>query len=369
MRVAIYAVLLALVTGAVMASELRREPVYAFDGYAYAVRAQLDAGIPYDRAMARARAVYAGKPAMQRPGLRHWLTAPQPKWWTLFQVRVLYPWLASLLWHRYDIESLFLVSALMYVVATLLTYGYLLALVRPEAAAGIAAAVAALSPMRAFGRSDLTDMTAYAALVAALWAMTVFAKRSGKRAFALAACASTALTLARPLAYVLICAAAPLLFSRRRARGIALVALGIVLAAATAVALALVHAEDPFPARYLHLVAATSRTAATWFLDQPLSIVALIALIVRRGSPQAAIALGAWLSILPTILLDPFPSDVTRVVALPSLVPIACGTAYALAMISRACRATSEERSYAHPDRNTPPRGAHRASRIRTSAS
>lgn len=369
MRVALYAALVALICAAIVGSEMRREPVYAFDGFAYGVRAQLDAGIPYDRALAQARAVYAGKPAMRFAHTRKWLTAPVPKWWNLFRVRVLYPWLASLLWHRYGFASLFVVSAAMYVLAALLTYGYLLALVRPAVAAAIALVAAGLSPVRLLGHSDLTDMTSYAALVAALWAMTAYARRGTAASFAAACIASALLVLVRPLAYVLVCAALPLLFSKHRMRGAALVAVECALFAANAAALALAHAGEPFPHHYVAALTGTIVVAAEWALEHPLWILASIALVVQCRRTQAQIALGALCSALPTMVLDPFPTDVLRVVVLPSAIALACGSAYALAAISPACRATTGQPLYARPGRSTPPLAGRLASKTRTSAS
>src|ERR1700752_2472631 len=84
-----------------------REPVYAFDGYAYGIRAQLDAGITYSQAIAHARSVYASVPAMRPWRSRRWLYAPVPQWWNLFRLRAIYPWLSSLFWRQLDFGALF----------------------------------------------------------------------------------------------------------------------------------------------------------------------------------------------------------------------------------------------------------------------
>ena len=369
MRIAAYGLLLALMIGAIAAFGIHRQPLYAFDGYAYGIRAQLDAGIPYDRAIAHARTVYAPTPAMRRPYSRRWMYSPIPQWWRLFRVRVLYPWLASLLWTRYDFGALFIVSGLAYVAATLLTYGLLLRIAQPALAALCALVVALLPQSREFGRADLTDMTSYALLVATLWMMARFARSGRGRDFALAAMCALVLSLTRPVPYIVVCAALPLLVTAYRRQGALLAAVGVVLCGAVEIALDLTHADVPFTPNYLAAVAATAHAAADWWYAHPVGLIALGALLVRRREPEALIAFGAWFSILPTMLIDPIPGDVQRVVIFPSLISVACGLGYTAQMLTRAYRATTAARLSALPDRNTRPRGDRPWWRIRTNAS
>jgi hypothetical protein len=255
------------------------------------------------------------------------------------------------------------------VLSVVLLYGFLTRIVRAELAALVALAIAALPPVRLYGRSDLTDMSAFAALVASLWAMTAYAREGGRARLCLALACCAALCLVRPLPYVLVCSALPLLATRERRRGAILVAATILLCAITALALVFAHAEIPAVAFYPTALARTVETAGAWVAGHPLWIVALAALLARRREAHAAIALGALASALPTMLLDPIPSDVMRVVVFPALIPLACGLATALALVSPACRATSGARAAEHRDRNRPRLGDRPWSRTRTSVS
>jgi hypothetical protein len=366
----VYALVLAAITGVLVIRAIDREPLFAFDGYAYGIRAQLDAGIPYDRALAHARAVYAPTFAMRRPQSRRWLFSPIPEWWNLFRVRVFYPWLCSLLWSRFDFGGMFIVSAVAYITATLLTYGFMLRLTHPLFAALVALAIALLPESRVFARADLTDMTSYAALVASLWAMSAFARSGRGRDLAVAVVCAVLLTITRPVPYVLACAALPLVVSPLYRRpGLILGAMGVALSGAVEIAFNFTHADVPSYGDMLGALWITARTAAEWVYTHPCVPIALGALIVKRREPEALVALGAWLSVVPTMILDPIPSDVERVVILPSFISLACGLAYAAQLLSRAYTATSAARLSAHPDRNTPPPDGRPWSQIQTSAS
>lgn len=344
-------------------------PIYAFDGYAYGVRTQLDLGIPYAQALARARSVYVEKPGMQRPLARHWIDSPVPQWWNLFAVRVLYPRASSLLWPRYGYGALFIVSALAAVAAALLTYGFLLSCTRPSFAAAIAFGGALLPEAHAIARCDLTDMPAYALLVASLWAMARFARTGRGRWLFAAAAAATLLSFTRPVPYIIVCAALPLLFTSMRRQGALLAGLGVALCGVVEIALNVTHADVPAPPNEWLALAHTFVAFATWWYAHPASFVALAALWIKRREPEALLALGAWASALLTIVVNPIPGDVPRVVLLPSFLSLAIGMAYTAEILIRGYRATSAARLSAPRDRSTRPQGGRRSSRIRTNAS
>ncbi|MBV8488969.1 MAG: glycosyltransferase family 39 protein [Candidatus Eremiobacteraeota bacterium] len=345
----LYGALLIVAAAAGIRWETGREPVYAFDGYNYAVRAQVDAGIPYGRALANARVVYRDKPAIGTPVARVWYDAPQPQYWRLFASRALYPWLASRLWPLFGFDSLFVVANVSYVAGVALLFALLLRFAPAPAAALVTAAIAALPEVRLLGRSDLTDATAWALWCAVLLWFVRFVEQGRRSDALLYACSTLAMTFTRPFAYAPLCCGVAVVLFGLLARANAIARRGVV-AAAIALAcagLGIVAAEltrapsflavlsqlhDDTPLRALSLSqwyarqeARTLVEAVTELLSLPLAWLGLAGLMCNWRRPAVAGLGGGLAAGIVTLALNPIPSDVARVIVLPMLPLLGAG--------------------------------------------
>ncbi len=351
----VFGALLAVVAFAGIRWETARDPVYAFDGYNYAIRAQLDAGIPYAAARANARAAYRGQPALRSPVARRWYAAAYPEYWRLFAPRAIYPWLASRLWPFAGMQSLFWISNLAYAASVVALYALLLRFGAPGAAALVTAATALLPEYRWIGRSDLTDATAFAFWCATLLGLVRFVETGRGRWLAAYACAALAMTFSRPLAYAPFCSGVAVALAGTVARrwpqvrrgatvaaAAALCALAVVAAGAAAGApgigeiLVRLHAESPMrsmplPQWYAGQVGRSSAVFGVWLLASLAAPIGLIALAYDASRARSAALLGALASTIVTLAVNPLPSDVARVALLPILPAIAAGLTLAIA--------------------------------------
>ncbi|MDE2483401.1 MAG: hypothetical protein KGN02_14585 [bacterium] len=329
MRVRIGAAVVALACALCIALQLHADERWTFDGFAYTLRAELDAGIPYARAHATARALYARRAAFATPAQRAWLDAPEPQWWRLFAVRAIYPWLASRLWPWLGAQSLFAISGLAYVAAGLALYAMLLRFARPSIAAGCALLTMLLPESRLIGRSNLTDMLGDALWIATLLAMMRYADRPRSGALFVVALAATALAFTRPVPYMPLVSALALAAAGYPRRALPLIALLAALCALVVGVMWAAHADVPTTPAYLAQLRAAGVVTLEWFVGSLAGPLGLYALVAARGRSDVALALGACASALPTLLLNPLPTDVLRVVALPLLPVVACGVALA----------------------------------------
>ena len=335
MRVRVYAAIVGIVCLVAIVVQVRADPQWMFDGFAYSIRAQLDAGIPYDAAHAAARAVYAERPAFAGPARHPWLDAPYPQWWSLFAVRAIYPWLASLLWPLLHFDSLFAVSGAAYVAAGLALYAILLRFARPEIAAGVAIVLMLYPESRLIGRSNLTDMLGEALWLATLFAMARFAARGRHTDLVFFGVAAVLLSFTRPVPYMPLTCAIVLAAAGHPRRALPLAAISAALCAIVFAIMWLTRADVPAMPNYVALLARSSVVTLVWFVASIAGPVALYVLVVARSRSDAALMSGVLLCTIPTLVLNPLPTDVMRVVALPMLPAIGCGIALACEVVAR----------------------------------
>ncbi|MBV8374069.1 MAG: glycosyltransferase family 39 protein [Candidatus Eremiobacteraeota bacterium] len=353
-RAWVWALLLGVIAAIGIRFETRHDPQWAFDGYVYAIRAQMDAGAPYAVARDNARAAYRNTPGLTHREAQLSYHAAYPDWWTLFAPRVLYPWLASLLWPLAGFDSLFLVSNAAFAVSVVLLYLLFREFCPNGTAVLLAAALAFLPEYRLIGRSDVTDMTAFALWCAALYAMLRYA-RDGRRGALVAYGAATLLMcLTRPISYLpffaacglaafglsfkdrtLVARAAAMIFIAVLATlppifiGVASRAPGLVAQLAQDRAFSAVQ-YGSLAQWYWHHATGTFINAAVTFAISVFGPIAVAALVSSRARMESCLLLGALLATVPTILLDPLSFDVARVVVLPMIPVIGCGLALGL---------------------------------------
>ncbi len=335
MRVRLVGAAVALVCAAVIGLQLRFDPQWAFDGFAYAIRTQLDAGVPYAQAHAATRAVYAESAAFAEPRNHPWLDTPTPKWWALFAVRAVYPWLASLLWPMLGFGALFAISAAAYVAAAVALYALLLRFARAEIAGGIALLLMLYPESRLIGRSNLTDMLGDALWIVTLLAMMRFAAGGRRGDLLFFTAAALVLSFTRPIPYMLLTVAIVLAAVGHPRRALPLAAISAALCVLVIAVMRLTGANVPLPPDYLLQLARSTLGTVDWFVASLAGPIALYALVAARARSDAAIASGALLCALPTLVLNPLPGDVLRVVVLPMLPALGCGLAILCEALAR----------------------------------
>lgn len=354
MRALLYAIVIAVIATVLILNDTKAAPNWAGDGFAYSIRMQMDRGIPYARARETSRAFYRDKPVMENAQVRRSIAGAYPEYWRLFQPRMLYPWLASLLWQRLGMNALLAVSNLAYVTAVLSVFLLLLPYARAEIAALVTLGFAIFPLARLFGRAALTDMLALVLWTLILLAMCRFAT-TGKRGWLpIFVLAASALTVTRPLAYMPLCAAAGFglwAWSRRdRPRLRAAAFFLVVSLALCAVTVVLAQrAEAPSFVAVLEHLRVGSRLLphaplAQWYAVRALAalaagIIGFLTYVVPavgvamlwfvRKRPDGAIFLGGIASAVLTAALNPIVSDAPRVIVFPMLPIAAAGLALA----------------------------------------
>jgi hypothetical protein len=350
MRVWAYAIALGLIAAVGIRLETIRNPRFDLDGYTYAIQAQVDKGIPYAAAREAARSVYRER----LPALASQFNGAYPRWWALFQPRVVYPWLAAQLWPLARFNSLFLVSNAAYAISVALLYLLFLEFAPPGTAALLAVALALSPDYRQMGRSDLTDMTAFAFWCAALLGIIRFARFGDVLSFVVCAVATILMCSTRPIPYLPLVAVMALGAFGAAHRNRALVSRAGALFLITVVAslpplsiallahapgfsamLAAERALSPTPLDslghwYWHQVALTFAIATAAFATSVLGPIALAAFLATIKQVESWMLLGVLLSFIVSILLDPFADIVHRAVLLPILPAVGCGLALAL---------------------------------------
>lgn len=122
LRPALGAVVLAIGI-AVVAFAIYPHPEWMPDGYAYAVRMLMDVGYPFSDAIHRAQQFYWQQPIAADPAQAQYFRGDQePLYWDVFKPRVLYPFIASLLYPYRGFYGMLDISAVAYVLASLTVY-------------------------------------------------------------------------------------------------------------------------------------------------------------------------------------------------------------------------------------------------------
>jgi hypothetical protein len=354
----VYAVALGIVAATGIRAETMHDPQWAFDGYVYSIRAQMYAGAPYATARDNAREAYRGTPGLKAREAQASFHAAYPDWWTLFAPRVLYPWLASRLWPFAHFNSLFLVSNAGFATSVVLLYLLFLQFCPKPAAALLAASFALVPEYRLMGRSNVTDVTAFALWCAVLFAMIRYGRHGSRTAFVAYAVAVILMCLTRPIPHLPLFAASGLavfgMLHRERAllsRAAAMMFVALLASVppiliglqAKAPGLVAQLAQDrafigpPYASLahwYLHHAAGAWITAIGTFAVSVVGPIAVAALVSSRARMESWLLLSALFSTAATIALDPLSFDVARVVVLPMIPVVGCGLAMALRLRS-----------------------------------
>ncbi len=178
------------------------------DSYVYGVRSLMYHGVPYAQARTTAQKFFMTVPYAQDPGHRKLLQQPIPVNWNLFKPRIVYPWLASLLFSKFGFQSLHIVSGAAYVCTLVILYFLLLEFATPWASALLTFAFGSVTVVKDVAEAALTDMLATAFVALSILCMVWFLKKGGGFWLAAFLVACGLLTFSRPIPYVLLAGAA-----------------------------------------------------------------------------------------------------------------------------------------------------------------
>ncbi len=335
------------------------KPQYTADGYDYAIMMLMDRGMPYAKAEEDASSFYATQPLASMREMFRARIGHRPEYWSLFSVRRVYPWVASLLYPYRGFRALIDVSRLAYIATAMITvvlalrfaplpYGVLLAIV-----------VSLFPPWRHLASEALTDALAVSLTGATLLTASACMARRTLLPFALFAGLCGLLTFTRPITYIVLGAgmiagiAAPRRGDRSRLTTAALLT-GVAALWAVAIEVALARAQAPsfrwiVADTYAHFVQAGHAPAGeslrAFFLHEEftiaglalvrgalsvLPVLAIAGMVVRRNDPAMPLLAGAcgasWLG----AILDPSHLDVVRCVVMPVAPAMAAFAAAAL---------------------------------------
>lgn len=328
---------LVLCAFAVFALRFHTERRWSIDGYTYAAMAQMDRGIPQDRARDIARTFYRAQKTGRRPLAASVLRHRRPQWLKVFRARPLYPALAAALWNLFGWNSLLVVSGISYVAFVLLTYALALRFSNGYAAAAASAAVAWMPAVRVLANDALTDVTALALWTAALLAMCVYARTANAKSLVAVALSTIALTLTRPVFFApLLCAVA--LVPRRPRQAAVIAGIAAISALAPVTLAALAHANVPFPHPYLPAAGTALLTFVKELVLGVLPAIGLAGLFTIERAPERALLTGGALASLAAVFISPFWNDAERVAVVPLLPIAACGIAALISRLSAAAR-------------------------------
>ncbi len=324
-----------LLLSIVLAHQLRANPIWTPDGYAYAVRMLTYTGLPFDAARERAQRFYAGLPVAKVPQYAMLFRGKGlPKYYSLFAPRILYPAVAATLWPARGFQALLDVSLIAYVIAGLALYLLLRQFGTPPLAMIGAIAFCAAPQIRALAASALTDMLAVMLWISVLAVMCRCVTAPRRHWLVGGALLIVALSFTRPLSYMPFLAACGLALAaaRKHDRGAfrtALIFGGAAIISAIAVTIVGVaaHAEVPYPPLPVWM-ASSAHIILYWLkleLKQMLPLFAVIALVWRRNHLCVPVIAGALVSAPVTIVLNPILWDLERTVLDPLFAPILCG--------------------------------------------
>jgi hypothetical protein len=298
----------ALVAAAIGAVHLRHPMVFTPDGEIYARMMLADRGVDPQTAEALADAAVAASPDGAESLIA--VKQPKPSWFVeqapLFRGRVLYPYLASLLYPRFGFKSLAIVSAIAFVVATLALYALLLFFGRPWLAAIVALGTAGAAPLSDLAARPLTDSLAFAFWAIALLAVIALLRTDAGPWLLLLGVALIAMVVTRPALQLIVglllggfavtkwVAAVEI---RKRAMLVSFVALGVLVLYAAW----LVIGHEPSIVSHLvwihswqYAVGSAPAGFAAWYVRAAATTAAQeFLLAIYHGAPLLAVTLAA----------------------------------------------------------------------------
>ncbi len=339
-----------LVAVVLAATVVAHNPRFTPDGFAYARVAMQDAGLSPADALTKAESFYLTQPVGQIPRYRVYFTvdaahappAPGP----IFRTRVLYPWVASLLYPWRGIAALTDVSMVAYVVGIVLLYWMLLAIARPWVAT-VGAIGFAVSPLiLALAESDITDMLALAMWIAALASILHCLQRRTTALLVIFGVSALLLALTRQALFLPIGAVAGAFVSARLRRdvqdaqtSIALAGVASVVVLANLVWHFLLHgagiskelqithdlqvragtvpADEPMQVWYRHAVASAFVTEIKRSIRDVLPVLGAIAVAIDIRRKESGVLIGAAVATLATIFVNAVSWDLQRVFEAP----------------------------------------------------
>jgi 4-amino-4-deoxy-L-arabinose transferase-like glycosyltransferase len=344
-------VLVAIVVAITVVSRNQR---WTPDGFQYSRMALQDAGLSPADALTRAEAFYIQKPIGQIARYREFLTvdivhappAPGP----IFRTRVLYPWLVSLVYRFRGLAAPTDISLVAYLVGSLLMYWLLLAIARPWVAA-TGAILFGISPLiLALAESDLTDMLALTLWIGALASVLHYMRGRRPSWILTFGLATSLLVLTKQSIYLPIGAVAGAFIGARFRRDVEDITRSTALAAVlgglaifNVVWYALMHGagiakeleiahglgvrggsaspNEPLSSWYLRTVLGNIVMEIKHSILNILPVLAVIAAASEIRRKETAILIGAAVTGLAPLFLDPSTSALARVLEAP-LYPI-----------------------------------------------
>ncbi len=231
--------------------------IWTSDSAVYLRMALADRGLSEAQAKVESDRFMSGTPEARIPESAGFYGPNPPAYYArqfdLFRSRPLYPLLAAALYGPFGPRGMQLISAVAYVLASLLMFRLLLLWVTPVVAGAGALAFATAPQVLALCALPLTDQLALLFWVAALGAMLWYVRAPGGVALAGVLAAALLLTFTRPAAYLPFAAACGLAVALRAGgagraasvRSLALPLLAVTLAAGIAFALYSVVAHGP----------------------------------------------------------------------------------------------------------------------------
>jgi Dolichyl-phosphate-mannose-protein mannosyltransferase len=328
------------------------------DGFIYARMMLVDRGFSSADADETARAFYLTKPVAIAGAT---LFAPNPPiFWrqqpALFRGRVVYPYIASLLYPRFGFSALHLVSALAYVAKVIIMYLLLLRLASPLIAASGTFAFATTYTIHALAGSDSTDMLGLLLWISVLAVMIEFvSSRKGVwLALFVALCAGLAFT--RPIMYLPLGASLAVMIlgattrNRKSITAGALLTAGVVVVGIAYLAAGFPGAKEQlswyyrwqtethqwpitsFSAFYVHYVARAFAFEAYHMLADGFAwIVAIagLAFYLNRREPATAILVGSCIAALTVFFVNPYQLELQWAFEMPIIPALTVGNVMA----------------------------------------
>jgi 4-amino-4-deoxy-L-arabinose transferase-like glycosyltransferase len=379
LRPALGAVLLVLGL-ALAAFVVYPHPDWTPDGYVYAVRMLMDVGLPYEDALHQAQRFWQQQPIAAEP-----LQAPlfrgeqAPLYWDVFKPRVLYPFLASLLYPTRGFFGMIDLSAIAFVATSLAVYYLALQFTGAVPSFAVTLGFMLFPATLEIARYSQTDMLAMLFSTLCLVALVRVGHGGDRPWVALLAAACLLLVFTRPAFYMPIGGAIGLAIGLRKAepavRRLSLFCVGITLfcgALYIAVALAsgtpsfsyviadarniFFNSQDPaviehsFFSKLKHRVLRFSPDdpLAVWYakmiVDEAFRelirgtvvifpIVAFFGLSTLRRNPAFGALAGTGLALCLVLALDPISLDMNRVFEFPMLPILAVGLAAVISLV------------------------------------
>jgi len=346
------AVVLLFALAALVANVLRH-PQYTPDGIVYARYAARDAGQSERDATLAARSFYEKTPMMAVPRYRTLIEIDPAVSFArshVFENRVLYPWIVSILLPVAGFRALFVVSAVSYIAFGVALFWLLAGFGRPWLAALLAIIALALPLTRALAASDLTDMLAAVWWTVALGALLRLMRRQNISLLTTLAVASVLLVLTRPTPYLIVVPALVAAALRGAWMPVLASCAGLVAYAIVAVLTHAYGAGEQLRWVYSHEPQAVNRSFNAWYRSALGSTVRyVIVQAVRTVVPVLLLAAGMYgavrgrlrdemivllaavVACLISVPFNPVPSAIARVVVFP-LVPVFCAIAQCFAV-------------------------------------